>query len=277
MKKVLLPLCVALLGAGLIGCGETTTTTPSTPSTPTEKDYTLNFGSTVSFSTADSGVVTQISVLSFAVVFDADAKVVSSYIDEVQIPLTYADGVVSYNATKTQVSKAGAKNVLSKRELGTAYGSMPAGTFYVQVDAFQEGIVGKTAEEIKALKAGEGDIAGCTMSGTVPSLIATLAVAQEEVHTTTFKTAADPKVGIGMNIAAAGNTITTELAAVVFDGETVLASNFDAYQAPLAEGKLDTSKNQVKNAGAKNLLSKKELGEAYGAMPAGTWLPQANA
>ena len=70
---------------------------------------------------------------------------------------------------------------------------------------------------------------------------------------------------------------TTEIAAVVFAGDKVVASNFDAYQAPLAEGKVDTSKTQVKTAGAKNLLSKKELGEAYGAMPAGTWLPQANA
>ena len=124
MKKVLLPLCVALLGAGLIGCGAT------------EKDYTLNFGSTVSFTTADSGVVTQISVLSFAVVYDADAKVVSSYADEVQIPLTFADGHVSYDTTKTQVNKAGSEVVLSKRELGKAYDSyspMPNATLRKKV------------------------------------------------------------------------------------------------------------------------------------------------
>ena len=266
MKKVLLPLCVALLGIGLVSCGET----PAT-STPVEEaqSYKLSVGNTIEFATAEgTGVLTEMTVLTFAVVFDAEGKVVSSYTDTVQIPLVYADGALSYDASKKQVEYGStADYVLSKRELGTVYGSMPEGTWYVQADAFQDGIEGKTLAEIKELKAGEGDIAGCTMKGTTPDFIEAIEVGTQEVHTVEFESTEVPSVGVGLTVAEAGAKLTVETAGVAFNGETVVAASFDAYQAPVAEGKLTAEK----------VITKKELGDAYGSMPAGTWLPQANA
>ena len=110
LKKLLgTTLVMAAAVAGLVGCG------------PKTVKYQQGIGSVISLAETN-GALTQINVTAVSAVFDESGKVVSAYIDEVQIPVKVVDGKVAYNPTSKQVKDAGAKNVESKKELKERYG-----------------------------------------------------------------------------------------------------------------------------------------------------------
>ena len=91
--------------------------------------------------------------VTFSAAVMAEGKVVTAIIDSADAEL------------KGITDEAGAASVDfggTKRELGASYGEMPAGTWYVQADAYAKAAIGKTADDIATL-ASEG-VAGCTIS-----------------------------------------------------------------------------------------------------------------
>lgn len=91
----------------------------------------------------------------FAASVLADGKVVASILDSAEVELV---GINDEGAATEAKFKG------TKREQGAAYDSfspMPAGTWYVQADAFAKTAIGKTADDIATL-AFEG-VAGCTI------------------------------------------------------------------------------------------------------------------
>ena len=105
-----------------------------------------------------------------------DAKVVTAYIDEVQIPLTFnaeaAEGECEYTITPTnaygspttQYNYKG-QTIASKKELGDDYAMKPASPiekeWFEQAAAFEDYLVGKTVSEINLEDSSL--LAGCTM------------------------------------------------------------------------------------------------------------------
>jgi hypothetical protein len=90
----------------------------------------------------------QADTMMCAVVVDANGKVVSIKIDIVQSPITF-DETGKITTDKATVFK-------TKRKLGDAYGMKKASgigkEWYEQADAIQKWMIGKTADQIKAMK-----------------------------------------------------------------------------------------------------------------------------
>ena len=89
------------------------------------------------------------------------------------------------------------------------------------------------------------------------------------------------KVGSYVKLDTAKNQIELSTATVVLKGDKIASAYFDVLQAPfvITEGTIaiDTTKNQTKDAGEKNIETKQELKERYGMSSAeqGEWYVQA--
>ena len=253
MKKILsLVLVVVLALTCIVACNDQ-------PEQPTEKTYTLVV-------VTDSDPAAKLSNHVLAIVFDAEGKIVAARLDCAQVTLALGEdgNVVPQSSVATKV------------ELKENYGSMPAGTWYVQADAFEKLIVGKTAAEVAALSKDAISAAGCTMASTTPLFQALVTEAANSTNKVTFTTSEDITLGVAIHTTVAagrsgGATISSNFAGVVLAGGKVVAAMIDVSEQTytVADGAL------VPPTEAKP--SKNEQGEGYTGMPAGPWYKQGQA
>lgn len=237
---------------------------------PTAKTYTLVV-------VTDSDVTpsygkAQVANHVLALVYDEDGKIVDARLDCAQIQPTLNENgeINALDSVKTKV------------ELKEEYGPMPAGTWYVQSAAFEQLIIGKTAEEVAALVAEDVYAAGCTMVGTTPVFLNLVAKAFSYEYKVTFETTEDFKLGVAATSTVkagwSGNiAITSNFAGVVVVGDTVAAVMLDVVEQnySIADGEEPDTKVLV--APETPAVSKNEQGDSYTGMPAGPWYKQASA
>lgn len=262
MKKILsLVLLVAMLALALVGCGNKN-------EGPAEKEYTLSIAVD---NAAEGAKITNTAV---ALVIDADGKIVACRFD-------CADASVKLNGDEIATED----RVTTKVETGDAYTGMPAGSWEKQAKAFEDYVVGKTANEVKALDLTL--VTGCTMKKTAPLFKTLIDKAFAYERKVSFKTNGTVTLGLAIDAALSGS---------VADGSVAVAADFAA--AALVDGKvvgaiIDSNERKASVAvetvdGTPTLTvtpanyagSKNEQGDAYDSykpMPAGRWYAQAQA
>ena len=191
-----------------------------------------------------------------------DGKIVAVRFDSVEIAPTLEDGAV--------VATTGIK---SKVELGSAYDAhypMGAGTWSVQAKAFEDYIIGKTADEVANLDLTL--VTGCTMSSSRAVFQALVAEAFASANKITFTTNRAITVGVAFDsYVESGRSIKamSEVAALVFAGDKVVAAAIDSIDQgfSITDGTLVAGEAK---------LSKAELGADYSmkGSTAGTWVEQ---
>lgn len=248
------------------------------------KDYKVGLGHSVSVQKTN-GVITQINLSFASVVFDGE-KIVSAYIDELQLPFTYdATAGLSYTAGRNQTSQAGTKLVETKKELGDRYGmsDAPKGDWYVQAAKIEDWAKGKKAADLTYGSDNKptGDLASdvtITVDGNIE------AIKMAYTNANSFKASKAPSAGMGVivgEIEAKTNyyQIDINFASVASVGDKVGGSVIDVYQLPIALDATDfaAGTNQTSQAGTKLVESKRQLGDRYGmsSAPKGDWYVQA--
>lgn len=133
--------------------------------------------------TVEKDALTQIDISFVGLLLDSNSKVVTAYVDEVQIPLTFnadvAEGVSEYTITPTnaygsstiQLNYKG-QTIASKKELGYDYGMKGTSAkngvidggaeWFEQAAAWEDYIVGKSISDLTATD----EVTGCTMDTT---------------------------------------------------------------------------------------------------------------
>lgn len=288
-KKVLIIAIVAVvvvlavvLGVVLGGGNNTPDPTPAA-----DKEYKLGLG--VAFGDFTNA---QINATAATVVLDDAGKIVACRIDTIQNKFTAGEEVTF-------------SNLKTKRELGYDYKMSAFGTslvgnakvkeWFEQADAFEAWVVGKTVTQIKNMKtqgidnhgeiytiSNEKDLldAGCTIS--IEEFRDAVVKACEDAQGTTFKTSETFTLGLAINNADHGSSVSEEggytvnmnsdIAATVVAGGKILASLNDAMQPKVvvdAEGNV-TEASVGKGAGI--LKTKRELMEDYKMAAFGTSL-----
>lgn len=299
--------------AGLLAScgGNTSSTTPaastpaaSTPAAstpaPVKETYKVGLGNYIDFATdADTGLVTQVNVYVAAVVVDSKDVVVSTYMDEVQMPITFdatnTEAPYSFTAGNKAVKDAGDKIVESKKELGDRYAmhsimNNPMGEWWEQAEAFEAWTVGKTATEIAAV-VGENDkpVAGSDLASDVSITVDTSCDTVVKAIASAQEVEADvaPVAGASLIVSNIENShgnwvIEVNMAGTAIVGDKIGGTNIDVYQVALgSDGKCATTAVQYTEAEAKGLImcSKRDLGDKYGmsTAPLGDWYEQAAA
>ena len=226
---------------------------------PEEKTYYLSLAVEGAGDASLSYGTYEVSPHVAAVVTDADGKIVAVRFDCAQTKFNFEDGAL-----------VAIDRVTTKVELKEAYGEMPAGTWYVQAQAFENFVKGMTKADIEALDVNA--VTGCTMKGTNPVFKALILEALNYERKVEFKTSETVTLGVAIdaNLAATeeGAQFNANYGAVAFAGDKVAAAMLDETQTTLAITDGEVSVTTFK--GTKN-----EQGEAYGQMPAGTWYKQA--
>ena len=256
---VILPIVLVIV------LGGNGTPTPDPAPGPTAKTYTL-----VVVTDCDAGLndygVQEVSNHVLALVYDEDGKIVDARLDCAQIkPALDENGALVEQAS-----------VLTKVEKKESYGPMPAGTWYVQAEAFEKLIIGKTAAEVAALAVTDVYAAGCTMVGTTPVFLNLVAKAFSYEYKVTFEATEDFKLGVAVK-STVGLTdwgtpsVISNFAGVVLVGDKVAAVMLDAveHNYTIADGALVEP--------ATPAASKNDQGDSYVGMPAGPWYKQAAA
>ena len=264
MKKLFsLLLVLTLVLSIFVGCGKTddgqndnTGNNDNAGNAPAEKTYSLVVVTDSAF--GNNGKVSNVAL---ALVIDDANKVVAARFDSVE-PVAKLDetgALVVVEAFDTKV------------EQGDGY-SMPKGSWANQAKAFEDAIVGKTADEVANLDASL--YAGCTMQATTPIFKSLVAKAFASANKVTFTTAETFTTGIAMDAAVKSGkggkvSASCDIAGVVVAGGKVVACMLDSVEqsftieeGALVQGTLAVSKN--------------DQGDAY-VMPKGTWVKQAQA
>jgi hypothetical protein len=242
MKKILafaLILCTALT---LIACGAK------------EEEYKLGLGVVVKTDSSKTGNA-QVDATIASVVTDANGKIVLCRIDVAQNKMNVTDGAVE--ATK---------EFKTKMELGDDYNmakfgqpNVEGGTvkeWYVQTKAFEAYVVGKTADEVKAIKLQEVNNhqiavdeallnAGCTMQ--ITEFIEAVVKACNDEQGMSFKAVAGSfTLGVAAKTTVDGSTkaataeaegaanMYTDIACAVVSNTKVIATLNDAIQPKIA-------------------------------------------
>ena len=209
MKKIIaLILVLSLSLFAFAACGKKNNDDNNdTPNTPTEKDYTLALAVDTTVG-EDNKVSNYVAVL----VLDEANKIVAARIDCVETtPALNADGTAI----------ADAPSVLSKVALGDAY-AMTSGSFAKQTKAFEDAIVGKTADEVANLDMSL--VAGCTMPYSPFSFKAVVAKAFASTNKTTFKTSETFTLGVATDMSISGGKASTYYAGTAVIGGKIAAS-----------------------------------------------------
>ena len=308
MKKALALVMVTCLAFSLVACGGNTTSS-STPasSTASSSASSSSAGSSststpASTGTATGGLKTGMAVVSntsttnadadgagkaqvdstvAAVLVDSEGKIVDCKLDVAQNKVAVeADGTFATDTT-----------FKSKQEQGDEYGmkaASPIGKeWFEQADAFAAAVVGKTADEVSGLVAGEADLAAtCTIA--VDDFIAAVVAAANNAKE--LGAQAGDTLGLGVtsemshsSVLPADNEgeglaqVDTTYAAVTYNAEgTISSSIIDSTQA-----KFTVSEEGAVAAKDAEIVSKQEQGDSYGmkaASPIGKeWLEQADA
>ena len=307
-NKMLLTLSIVGIAGLLVSCNTTgntsstgnTSTSTSTPSlvssstTPisstTDKvTYKQGPGTSIDFATDKNGVITQANVYVASVIFDSTNTIVSAYIDELQIPLTYtaASGdtaaKLEFTAGKPQIKsshKPEGQAVASKKELLEDYGmagSATKGEWYVQAAAIENVAIGLTVDQFKAQVGTNGKPAdGSDLSADASITVSTTAKTIESAlaHAKEYEAKEAGVAGAGIVLTGISNDysgnwqLDVEMAATAVSDSKVVSTQVSVYQIPVTtEGKLGTN-NAVKYAtevgAVGTIASKLELGEKYG-------------
>ena len=217
--------------------------------TPEEKTYTLAIA--IDSSVDDSN---KLSNYVAAIVIDADKKIVAARIDCAETTIAIAEGTIANSTVTTKV------------ELGDGY-AMNSGSFAKQTKAFEDAIVGKTADEVANLDMSL--VAGCTMPYSPFSFKAVIAKAFASANKTTFKTADAFTLGLAADMAVNDGKATTNFGAAVIIGGKIAATVLD-----VSERTFSVVENAIV-AGEYN-GTKVELGDGY-AMTSGSFAKQTEA
>ena len=300
MKKIIALLMAAVLTLSMfafVSCAakddDSNAATTAEASSEKVETLKLGLGLTTSVSTTDATAATdtekavdgagQVTTTAAAVLVDKDGKIVKAFID-------CSDNKAAYTAD----GKAVAAEFKTKYEMGKDYNMVLYGgaakEWYEQADAFCALIVGKTAEEVKALVAadykGTSDVinAGCTI------YVSDFATAVENA----IKNATDSgatkndtlKLGVSTSQtvtdatadAAGTNELETTFFAAAIDANgKVVAASSDCVQAKFT---FDATGKSTFDA-SKKVLSKKQQGDNYGMVAYGgakaEWYKQAAA
>lgn len=272
MKKPLLVvlLCVAMLGLVLgssamlkaaapvkLGLGQVTSIAKS-------KDLSIDSEGKV------TAPMAQVDSTIAAVAFDAKGRVVKVTIDTAQTR-------VSFNKDFTVAGDLTAKG-LTKVELGDDYGmhrvSSIGKEWNEQIAELERWMVGKTVEEIKALKVKQRDASHPAVPD-VPELTSVVTITVQDYVAAVEKAwenavpvaAGGEKLGLGHDISIAGSKpasaqVDTTLAATLFDKENkVVGVVIDVIQGRVPFDRETAKVTADRDAEVK---SKKELGDAYG-------------
>ena len=245
MKKIIALFMILTLALSLmVGCGD--------------KEKTYSVAIATDSAVADNGKVTNTGLV---LVIDDANKIVAARFDSAEptAKLDDAGAVVAVNSVETKV------------EMGDDY-TMPKGSWAKQAKAFEDAIVGKTADEVANLTA---DLyAGCTMKTTTTVFKSLVAKAFANTNKVTFTTAESFTTGIAIDStvksSANGAKVASDLAGVVIAGGKVVACVLDSVEQSY------TLENGALVKSATPAVSKNEQGESY-KMPAGSWLKQAQA
>ena len=219
------------------------------------KDYTLVV---VTDSSIDNN--NKVSNYVLTLVIGADNKIVAARFDcaEITPALDEAGALIAQDSVTTKV------------EYGASYG-MAGGSWAEQVKAFEDAIVGKTADEVASLDLTL--VAGCTMPYSPYTFKALVTKAFASTLKVSFSTADTITVGTAINSAVkssrGGASATSDFAGVVMANGKVVATMLDSCEQrfTIAEGVLVAPETAA--------VSKNE-GEGY-VMPAGSWAKQAQA
>ena len=308
MKRLMALLLVLVLSIGVLaGCtpaapapepapapAETPAPAPAeTPAPAASKIAKVGLGQNISIGKSkDKGVdangnevlaAAQADVTIAAVGFDADGKVASVTIDVAQTKVAF-DADMKVTSDKES-------EVKSKKDLGADYGMVKASSigkeWFEQMGAFEEWMIGKTVEEIKALKVKERDESHKNVPD-VPELTSAVTItvesyiaAVEEAWNNSVDATGAETVGLGVETHinksrdagtdANGNAVTaqaqmdTYMSATAFDKDgKVVAAIIDNAQVRVpfdAEGKVATDKTVAGK-------TKVELGPDYGMVKA---------
>ena len=208
-----------------------------------------------------------------AVMVDADGKILACDIDESEFAPALTDGAVGEDDLRTQMEK------------GDDDGMVAAGAstmeWYQQVEAFEDYVVGKTADEVRAIPCTDGKTtdadlsAGCTI--TVTGFIEAVASAAENA---TVSVNASDKMGIAITTEDSTDTdgaaYDTDFCVVTVDANGAVTScQVDTVQGslPIVDGAFDTASGAY--------ATKKQLGDDYGMVSSGAstmeWYQQAEA
>ena len=228
--------------------------------------------------TADVKPMAQMDTYMTAVAVDADGKVVKSIVDVAQVKVNYDENGTL--ATDLAVEPQ------TKKELKEKYGMVGASSigkeWFEQMDAFEDWMVGKTAEEITGLKVKERD-ANHKSVPDVPELTSTVTITVEgyqavveEAMANAIKAGPIVKVGLGQNISIGkSKSATADATAVAQADVTIAAVGFDAdgkvasVTIDVAQTKVAFDKDlKVTTDRAAEVKSKKDLGPDYGMLNA---------
>ena len=281
-NKMLLTLSIVGIAGLLVSCNTTgntsstgnTSTSTSTPSpvssstTPisstTDKvTYKQGLGTSIDFATDKNGVITQANVYVASVIFDSTNKIVSAYIDELQIPLTYtaASGdtaaKLEFTAGKAQITsshKPEGQAVASKKELLKDYGmegTATKGEWYVQAAAIENVAIGLTVDQFKAQVGTNGKPAdGSDLSADASITVSTTAKTIESAlaHAKEYEAKEAGVAGAGIVLTGISNDhsgnwqLNVEMAATAVSDSKVASTQVSVYQIPVTtEGKLGTN------------------------------------
>jgi uncharacterized OB-fold protein len=208
-----------------------------------------------------------------AVAFDKDGKIVAVSIDVAQVQ-------INFDADMKVASDKEAP-ILTKKELGPKYGMIGRSEigkeWYEQIAALEDWMIGKTIEEVKALKVKERDAAH-THVPDVPELTSSVTItvqdylaAVEKAWNNTIEVKGFNTLGLGHTISIAKSKDATDTNTAQAQADiTFAAAGFDK-DGKVAGTIIDTA--QVKVAfdaegkvvpAADAFRTKKELGDDYG-------------
>ena len=271
MKRIFsLILVTALLVLTLSGCASFY-----------KNDYALMIG----VSTSQSGA--EVSHTVAAIVIDKDYKIVSCRIDSLAIKadIDEAGKIITVPNSESGTLK-------SKVELGDEYGMLTNSPYYGsmlaewddQVKAFEEYVIGKTKDEIKAIAGTDGKAtdetltAGCTIA--VSDFIKAIEKAFASKQMVGFQTKGEITLGVSVigNVSAkdtANASYTADFGAVAIVDGKIIAAALDSKEVT-CKYTADKEFGKITDKGTKN-----EQGDKYGMVAYGDaiaeWYEQAQA
>lgn len=299
MRKTLAGILAATMVLTMVGCGssgdssntEENNTQTETNTQEEAASYKLGMGVSISTASSQEGNA-QVDATVAAVVLDQDGKIVSCKVDVAQNKMDVTDGQVPEDAADA--------TYLTKKELKDDYGMKGASgigkEWYEQAEAFEQFVVGKTADEVAAIPVEEAEghtvttdadlAAGCTMS--VSALMEATTKACNDAYARTYE-------GEGtLNLAITSSTNYATVSAA--DGEDGIAAMYSCFSAVVvdSEGKIlcdvyDEAQpkvtfnelGEITSDPEATILTKRELHDDYGMIDASSigkeWYEQAAA
>ena len=267
MKKLIsLLVILTIVSTAFVACNN------KKDDTPAQNDYSLAIGVVVTENAAKAKVTETVATI----ITDTDGKIVLCRLDCIDYTVSYTDE----GALKTIAPT-------SKVTLGDTY-TMNAGSWAAQGAALENHVKGKTQAEVTAIaldggKATDAELkASCSID--ITDLLKAIDNAFKSAHKITFKaTAKDLKAGLSIVSSIKDSSkdesknakLTASFAATVLAKGEVVAAILDTGDVELKG--ITVAEESISAASVAYSGTKREQGDDYPAMPAGTWYVQADA